>query len=319
MKGYVCSNVVYRKYTSDSEISENGKLPAPTIQWSRVGTTNKASVSINGYYGADIFYRLIRKDEDGNEVIGSAKTYSDAFLVDEGTTVCAYVVKAGFGDSDEASEIIDFTEPEYPFITSDWAKDEVVSAYNTGLLPIELEQSDLTETITREKFAAIAVSLYERLSGEGEYADITETPFTDCYDSEYAQYIAAAYMLGISDGTNDDDTEFEPNAVLNREQLATMLCRVIKKCYLTDWTLDSDSDYDLDISDVDEYPDDYYISDYAREAVYYMAKFGVVDSDGAFNPDDEATVEQALLIALRTYNVGERFDPDYSERIVKHE
>lgn len=323
MDGYVCSNAVYRKYTSSSDVSEDGVLPAPVILWSQIGNTDCASVSISGYYGAEIYYYISGYDENGEEVHGSPKLYTDSFQAEEGTTVCAYVIKTGFIKSDVANELIDFTEPEYPFITSDWAKQEVVSAYNTGLLPYELEDRDLTEKISREEFAAVAVSLYEKLSGEEIYADIGETPFIDCDNNDYGSYIAAAYELGITDGVDDDNLYFCPNDILNREQLVTMLCRVIKKCYLPGWSLADDLSYELDINGVSKYPDDNLISDYAKPSVYYMAKFGVIDSDSSFNPTAEqngiATIEQAVLIALRVYNVGERFDPDYEEFAKKHE
>ncbi|MGM9937745.1 MAG: leucine-rich repeat protein, partial [Candidatus Ornithomonoglobus sp.] len=323
LDGYVCSNVVYRRYTSSSEVSADGTLPAPVILWSQIGTTDYASVSISGYYGAEIYYYISRYNENGEEEHGSPRLYTDSFQAEEGTTVCAYVIKNGFLKSDVSSELIDFTEPEYPFITSDWAKTEVVSAYNTGLLPYELETQNLTENISRGEFAAIAVTLYEKLSGEAVYADIEETPFVDCSYSEYASYIASAYEIGITDGVDDDNMYFHPDDILNREQLVTMLCRVIKKCYLTGWTLADDSEYKLDIDGISKYPDDDLISDYAKTSVYYMAKFSVIDSDGNFNPTAEqngiATIEQAVLIALRVYNVGERFDPDYTEFVSKRE
>ncbi|MGN0182073.1 MAG: leucine-rich repeat protein [Candidatus Ornithomonoglobus sp.] len=323
LDGYVCSNALYRKYTSSSDVTPDGALPSPVILWSQIGTTDYASVSISGYYGAEIYYYISRYDENGEEVHGSPRLYTDSFQAEEGTTVCAYVIKNGFLKSDVSSELIDFTEPEYPFITSDWAKTEVVSAYNTGLLPYELETQNLTEHISRGEFAAIAVALYEKLSGQAVYADIEETPFVDCTYSEYASYIAAAYEIGITDGVDDDNMYFHPDDILNREQLVTMLCRVIKKCYLTDWTLSNDSEYKLDIDGVSKYPDNDLISDYAKTSVYYMSKFGVIDSDGNFNPTAEqngiATIEQAVLIALRVYNVGERFDPDYTEFVSKRE
>lgn len=192
------------------------------------------------------------------------------------------------------------TETEYyeeiEFATSDWAAEEVREAYQKDLIPNEMLDDVLYNTITREEFAAIAVKLYENLTGEGTYANIYNMPFTDCNtDSKYISYIAVAYELGITKGTSQ--STFSPYDNISREQLTAMLYRVIK-------LVENDETFDFDVNNVRKFFDDSDISDYAKESVYFMAEYGIVKGiDSAhFAPLDTATKEQSILISVRCVN-----------------
>ena len=202
----------------------------------------------------------------------------------------------------EGTEPADDTEepaPEANFAAvSDWAEAEIAKAVEANLVPAEMLSDDMTAEITRAEFAAVAVKLYEKLTG-------TKAPeprliaFGDITDSEYMTYINTAYVLDIVRGVSD--TEFAPDASLTREQLATMLTRVIKKVTIEGWTIDDDANFQYDVEDVAKFADDADISEYANNSVYYMAQqslvFGVDDTH--FAPLSTATREQAVAIALR--------------------
>ncbi len=203
-------------------------------------------------------------------------------------------------------------EWDYALTTSNWASPEIEEAYQEGLIPEELAEEDLTETVDRAEFAAIAVKLYEALTGTT--ADAVSTPFSDISGSGYADYIAKAYGLNISVGVSE--TEFQPDTDISREQLATMLCRTVKKFSFDGWTYATDSDYYLDTSGVKTFADDAQISAYAKPSVYYMAKFGVIlgYEDNTFRPKasaggaeaegySQATREQALVMSLRIFRL----------------
>ncbi|MBQ7096826.1 MAG: S-layer homology domain-containing protein [Clostridia bacterium] len=122
-------------------------------------------------------------------------------------------------------------------------------------------------------------------------------PFVDCdYESKYISYIAAAYELGITKGTSQ--SAFSPYDDISREQLATMLYRVIKLAEIN-------STYGFDANNVRKFYDDSKISDYAKESVYFMAEYGIVKGvDGAhFATLATATKEQAILISVRCADV----------------
>lgn len=193
---------------------------------------------------------------------------------------------------------------------STWALDEVAEAEGLGLLPDTLKDADMSKRITRAEFAAVAVRLYETLTGET--APRVSTPFTDISGNIDQADIEKAYGLNITAGVSD--TEFAPDVSISREQLATMLCRTIKKYAFDGWTLDTDGNYQLDTSGAVPFADDADISSYAKPSVYYMAKMQIINGVDAthFAPKNvtseqeakgyaTATREQAVAIALRIY------------------
>ena len=194
---------------------------------------------------------------------------------------------------------------EWDFISSDWAQTEIDKAKDMDLIPDVLKNQDLTKSITRAEFAAVAVKVFENLSG-GKAVPIVNNPFTDTKDVE----VLKAYGIGAVNGTSA--TTFTPDALLNREQCATMLTRVFKRITLAGWTLENDSRFKLDYKMPAKFADDADISDYARDSVYFMAANGIIKGVGnnRFAPKNtttaqeaqgyaNATREQALAIAVR--------------------
>ena len=206
---------------------------------------------------------------------------------------------------------------EVPFFatrTSAWARDEMTQANILGLIPDTLKDADMTKRITRAEFAAVSVKLYESLTGTTSTA--ASTPFTDISGNSNRADIGKAYGLGIAVGVSD--TEFAPDAAINREQLATMLCRTIKKYSFDGWTIDKDDQYYLDTSGASTFADDADISGYAKPSVYYMAKMGIINGVDSthfapknITPEQEAkgyataTREQAIALSLRIYKLSD--------------
>lgn len=201
---------------------------------------------------------------------------------------------------------------EYDAISnsSDWADLELQDAYEAGLIPDVLIGKDMTSTITRGEFAAVAVKLYEALSGNRMIIAMNP-PFTDIDNSAERLYILKAYNYGIVNGTSP--TTYEPNDLLTREQMATMLTRVYKKFQWPNYTIETDAKYPLDYSGVAKFADDKDISAYAYSSVYFMAKYNIVGGVGnnLFAPKNtttaqeashyaNATRQEALLISTRT-------------------
>ena len=191
------------------------------------------------------------------------------------------------------------------YTAHDWALEELEAAYYIGLIPESLENADLTQNITRAEFAAVSVRTYEAITGISP-EPVAVNPFTDCSDP----YVLKAYAIGAVNGTSD--TTFSPDALLTREQAATMLTRVFKKVIFEDWTLEHDADFTLTYQKPAPFADDDKISDYAKESVYFMAAYGIINGVGGnkFAPRAtteaekaagyaQATREQALLIAER--------------------
>lgn len=178
---------------------------------------------------------------------------------------------------------------EFEFVTSDWAKDEVMAANEKKLIPEHLMTANLTKDITRAEFAAIAVNLYENLIGEEVYVDLDSMPFDDIDKSLYHDEIIIAYSLAITNGTAENT--FSPDALITREQMAAMILRTL---FAAEIDVNTEGELIL-FSDNDE------ISAYAQIAVFIMAKDGIINGvgDNKFAPKATATREQAILIAYR--------------------
>ena len=215
---------------------------------------------------------------------------------------------AGGQDSEEAAEGEESLQSS-DFTAHDWAKPELTEADGLGLIPTDLRTADLMQPITRAEFAAVSVKVYEALSGlQAEPA--AENPFTDTSDPE----VLKALHVGITNGLSA--TEFGPDALLNREQAATMLSRVYKKVAFDGWTLGTDGDFAEAFRALftmpEAFTDDADISSWARDSVYFMAANGILKGmeGGTFQPRAvteeqqaagyaQATREQAILIAVR--------------------
>lgn len=182
---------------------------------------------------------------------------------------------------------------------SDWSKSELQKAYDLGLIPDILKGADMTKPITREEFAELAVTLYEKVTGQ-KSEPVSPNPFTDTANPQ----ILKAYNLGITAGTSQ--TTFSPIVLINREQCATMLFRAIKAIH---------PQGDYSIAGVKDFPDQKDISPWANEATKYMNKIGIItgDEQGNFMPKATtpaqeaagygmATREQAIALSVRTYD-----------------
>lgn len=194
---------------------------------------------------------------------------------------------------------------EYDRVASDWAQSELQKAEEYDLIPDILKNTDLSQDITRQEFAAVAVKTYEAMSGLKAIPAIVN-PFRDCSNVE----VLKAYNLGIVNGTSP--TTFSPNSRLSREQAAAMLTRVFKRTTIPTWSLAEDGRYPLDYKKPTLFADDAQISGYARESVYFMVANSIINGVGGnrFAPQNtttaqeatgyaNATREQALVIAVR--------------------
>ena len=176
------------------------------------------------------------------------------------------------------------------FVSSNWAKEEIKAANKNDLIPEYLINADFTKPITRKEFAAIAVKLYEKISGR-KAKESEKSPFIDTEDS----YVLKAYVLEITYGTRED--MFSPNAEITREQLATMLTRTVKKAGINT---------DIELENVTLFEDDSMLKNWSREAVYFMSSFNIINGIGKnfFGVTNNATIEQAVAISNRC---AERF------------
>lgn len=179
-------------------------------------------------------------------------------------------------------------------LVSSWAVEYADDAVDARLVTRTLmydHDCDLTGKITRAQFAQVAVLLYQAMSGE-ELDVPEEMPFEDI-EEDYAYYgdIAVAHELGIVGGYPDGT--FKADTLVSREQAATMLSRMYAKL-----------GGEIPEVEATTFSDNDKISDYAKDAVAFMTEKGIIGGMGGntFAPKGDATVEQALKIAVEMLN-----------------
>jgi hypothetical protein len=168
---------------------------------------------------------------------------------------------------------------------STWAHDNINEAYNKNLIPSTF-QDNYTDNTTRAEFAALAVLLYETVTGKVIEADVNR--FTDTNDINAAK----AASIGVTAGTGDGST-FSPDVLLNREQAATMLSRLANAIGqpLPEHTA--------------TFVDNEQVSSWAVEAVGQMQTTGIMGGVGGnrFAPSEPYTREQSIITILRLFNI----------------
>lgn len=215
--------------------------------------------------------------------------------------------------SKEVPEInanLNVIQTEYGTVSA-WAKNDMDAAYKDGMLPETMVGFDFTKTVNRSEFAAIAIQVYNALTNANMPLP-NYCPFNDISGDINEKSIKQAFNLTITNGVSD--VSYAPKSNLTREQLATMLCRVIKKHKFEGWTLDTDDEYYLNTDGVKLFDDDSEISPWARPSIYYMVLHNIINGmgDNRFVPRGDvslgeaqsagiATREQAVIIAHRMY------------------
>lgn len=172
---------------------------------------------------------------------------------------------------------------------SSWAVVELDKAVEYGLITNRIK-NNMAAKVTREEFAEIALKLYEKYTGKT--ASQGDTRFSDTSNPE----ILKAANLGLVTGVGGN--RYSPSELVTREQMATILLRVMK-------VISPAADYQTQGAAV--FADDNKVESWAREGVYYCYKVQIVKGVGKingadrFDPDGNATREQAVLVSLRAY------------------
>ena len=164
---------------------------------------------------------------------------------------------------------------------SSWAVEQVNAAVEAGLVPESL-QSKYTQTATRAEFCALAVELYEKVTGE----EITQrATFTDTSDVNVQKMAGIGVISGI--GNN----QFNPNGELTREQAATILVRLADALGqpLPEGTA--------------SFADNSSIASWALDSVGRAKAGGIMDGTGSnqFSPQGAYTREQSIMTAYRLF------------------
>lgn len=164
-----------------------------------------------------------------------------------------------------------------------WAIEAVESLYKSGIINGTSETTfEPNRGITRAELAKILIGMagLDPVS-EDIFADVTP-------DMWYYPYAAAAYKAGIAQG--DDTRSFNGQNIVNREEMAAMVYRMIDRKGLI-----------IEQSDTTDFDDAEDISDWAIDSVNYLKSIGVVNgrSKNFFEPRAELTRAEAATVIYK--------------------
>jgi len=161
-----------------------------------------------------------------------------------------------------------------------WGWEAILYAYDNGIMNgVGDNRFNPDGVLTREQFAKIITVAFNK------YDENAVASFADVdVDNWAASYIASAKNAGLMNGTSD--YEFGFGKGLTREDICVVIYRAAKDAGMT---------FEKQKTDFTDYEE---ISDYAKEAVSFMAGSGIISGmgDGTFSPKGEATRAQAAKL-----------------------
>ncbi len=167
---------------------------------------------------------------------------------------------------------------------SKWAIEGVEAVFDKGLIKGSDGYLYPKREITRAEFTKLLVAMLALPSVDDAYAHYDDVLST----AWYYDVINTARAYGISQGTGN---RFYPNRVISRQEMATMLYRVMA----------------LDEKKTSTFTDDAQIAAWAREGVYTLAANDVLKGNGeAFEPQDVSTREMAFVVLSRCLDLPKK-------------
>ena len=181
------------------------------------------------------------------------------------------------------SDFTDITSVFSDISKNAWYYDAVQQAYNNKwFMGTSANKFSPDATMTRGMFVTVL----------GRFANASGTPSNKFEDvpanAYYAGFVAWAAEQGIVSGISD--MKFAPDSAVTREQLAVMVYNYLKF---------KEIDLELSQNKID-FTDDTKLSAWAKDAVHYMQRAGIINGmpDGSFKPQGTATRAEVATILM---------------------
>ncbi len=182
-----------------------------------------------------------------------------------------------------------YNDVKFKDVEGHWAKNSV-NEIGSRLIDSGVGEGNFApdRAITRAEFASMIAKAL------GLKATKFDSIFTDVdKDSQYYQYIYAAYEYGITDGCGKG--KFAPNAQITRQDAMTMIARAMKLTKLDT----SISNEDI-VKQLKAFSDTAGISSYAKQGVALCIKNGIFSGNNAkLMPKDNYTRAESAVVVLR--------------------
>ena len=167
--------------------------------------------------------------------------------------------------------------------TNDWFYDDVMAAASAGIVKGQGDGIFAPKaSVTRRDFA---IMLCRVLGVDVEGTAVS--PFVDVNEDDYG-IVAIAYCAAHGIVNGYEDTTFQPNKTITRQEAAKMISAAMGVSNISD----------------ELYTDDAKIADWASDYVYMAKAAGLMkgDTDGSFRPNDQITRAEAATIMMNAYN-----------------
>ena len=182
---------------------------------------------------------------------------------------------------------------------SDWANEDWQGADKSNLIPGSVKDSKPKDKISRVEFAE-SIYLLAGKAGIDLVVPVNYKEVSDVSSDDVSEQIQALHNVGIIEGVSGNeagDIKFDPNSNITRQDVATIMYRLLVKAGKDDRSISlTETQADINKGTYNN------VSDYAKEAMIYMNKVGIIigDEKGNINPKDNTTCEQAIAIIYRT-------------------
>jgi|GEM_PF-3069189 len=253
-------------------------------------STSRTYAEKIGYY-SDLYYSGGLFGYCGDGIVTVTDSYASGVVTTEGAGDRAGGFIAGYSDNCRltiknsyytSSVVVGETKDSIGVFVSDWALESVMRAVNENLVPENL-QRDFSYSTTRAEFCALAVALYENLTGRVITDRIT---FVDTNDVNVEKAAAIGAVLGMGDNM------FSPDTQLTREQAAVMLSRL------------ADAIGKPLQQKAATFADNNQIAEWAIDGVGQVQATGIMSGVGenTFAPKNPYTREQSITTILRLFD-----------------
>lgn len=165
----------------------------------------------------------------------------------------------------------------------DWFFEDVMQAASAGIVKGQGDGIFAPKaSVTRRDFA---IMLCRVLGVDVEGTAVS--PFVDVNEDDYG-IVAIAYCAAHGIVNGYEDTTFQPNKTITRQEAAKMISAAMGVSNISD----------------ELYTDDAKIADWASDYVYMAKAAGLMkgDTDGSFRPNDQITRAEAATIMMNAYN-----------------
>lgn len=241
-------------------------------------TINPTSAAWTGEAGTNELKTHILMGRDNPDVAGYCCYTYNSFI--KNFSIYALMQELNFGKAEA-----------YPNKFSDtdgflWAKSAVNYLDINGIMDGKAEtEFDPGADVTR---ADNTVALFRVLEKTAEFSENFSDVTPDKY---YYNEIGMAKALGIASGIGDN--LFDPEAPIKRQDMMTIAYRVLLENGLTA--------EETDMTVLDGFKDADDVSDYAKDAVAFFVKNGIISGDGdkALNPDAYAKRAEAAVFTCK--------------------